>query len=204
MTQTAFAELRIYEVAPGRMDHMLARYRGPLRELFARHGVEVTGAWHADFGPRSPLFVYLMHWPSLEARTQAWSGFYADPQWARVRTETNGGSELVERYDLNFLTPITALAPESPEPMEELELHIGQVRIGAGAAARQWLQQQAPSVLHASGGQLLGAYECMTGSDLPRVCVFVGWRTAQARRNAASALAVAPLERADRYALQRA
>lgn len=204
MTQTAFAELRLYEVEPGRMDHMLARYRGPLRELFARHGIDVTGAWHANFGPRSPLFIYLMHWPSLEARTEAWNGFYADPQWARVRTETNGASELVERYDLNFLKPITALPTALPEAMGELELQIGQVRIGAGGAARQWLQEQAPKVLQASGGQLLGAYEYMTGNDLPRACMFVGWRDDLARRNAASALAVPPLGRADRYALQRA
>lgn len=203
MTATAFAELRLYEVAPGRMDDMLARYRGPLRELFARHGIEVAGAWHADFGPRAPLFIYLMHWPSLEARSQAWGGFYADPQWARVRNETNAGSELVERYDLNFLSPITPLSIDTLEPMQELELHLCQVSIGASAAARQWLQAQAPLVLRASGGQLLGAYECMTGNDLPSACAFVGWRDTQARRNASSVLSVAPLGRADRYALQR-
>lgn len=204
MTQIAFAELRVYEVAPGRMGDMLERYRGPLRELFARHGVEVTGAWHAESGPRSPLFVYLMHWSSLEARARAWNGFYADPQWARVRAETNGASELVERYDLHFLSPITALRPESSRPVQELELQMCQVRIGASGAARQWLQAQAPQALQDSGGQLLGAYECMTGEDLPRVCVFVGWRDAQARLQAPSVLAVDPLGRADRYALRRA
>ena len=202
MPQIAFAELRLYEVAPGRMDDMLARYRGPLRELFARHGIEVAGAWHAQFGPRAPMFIYLMHWPSLEARAQAWGGFYADPQWSRVRAETNRGSELVERYDLNFLSSITQLASDPAITSQELELHICKVSIGAGAAARQWLQEQAPSVLKASGGQLLGAYECMTGDDLPRACVFVGWSDAQSRLGASAALAIVPLGRADRYVLQ--
>lgn len=203
MNQTAFAELRLYEVAPGRMDDMLLRYRGPLRELFARHAIPVVGAWHADGGPRTPLFVYLMHWPSLEARTLAWNGFYADPQWARVRRETNGGSELVERYDLNFLRTITALPTDLSEATSQLELQVCQVKIGAGALASQWLQERAPAALRDSGGELLAAYECMTGQDLPRVCAFLAWPDEQTRRRANSVMAVPPLGRADRYALQR-
>lgn len=203
MSISSFAELRIYEVEPGRMADMQARYHGPLRELFSRHVIEVAGAWHSTFGPRSPLFVYLMHWESLEARQQAWNGFYADPQWHRVRSETNRGSELVERYDLNFLRPITPLSAYADADFAQVELCASRVRVGAGGTARQWIEQEAPQALASEGGQLLGAYEHLTGNDLPRVSLFVGWRNPQASVAAVAALAVDPLGRADRYLLQR-
>lgn len=204
MTASAIAELRFYEVEPGRSEDMRARFQGPLRQLFERHGIRVAGAWFSGHGPKAPLFIYLMHWPSLEARNQAWEGFYADPEWARVRTDTNQGSELVERYDLNFLKPLAALPAQTPEAFAELELYVAQVKVGAGGAARQWLQAQAPAALAQAGGQLLGAYEYMTGNDLPRVCLLLGWNDLQKRRQALSSLMVPPLLRADRYSLHPA
>lgn len=201
MTPSPITELRFYEVEPGRSADMQARYHGPLRGLFARHGIRVAGAWLSACGPKAPLFVYLMHWPSLDARNQAWDGFYADPEWARVRTETNRGTELVERYDLNFLKPVRALPEALPEEGAELEMYVAQVRVGASAAARQWLQAEAPAALARAGGQLVGVYEYITGSDLPRVCLFLSWRDPADRAKALSSLMVKPLLRADRYFL---
>jgi hypothetical protein len=198
MVDTSFSELRLYEVEPGRMDDMVARYHGPLQVLFGRHGIRPAAAWRSSGGPRSPLFVYLMHWRSLEERTAAWNGFYADPEWARVRTETNRGSELVERYDLNFLREIV---PLTPGEAREIELYTARVRIGAGGPARTWIQDEAPAVLQFSRARLLGAYEHLTGNDLPRVSLFLSWNDDEARRQALQALEVAPLERADRYSL---
>lgn len=201
MTSSPITELRFYELEPGRSADMQARYHGPLRALFTRHGIRVAGAWLTAYGPKAPLFVYLMHWPSLEARNQAWDGFYSDPEWARVRTETNRGTELVERYDLNFLKPVMALPEALPADGAELEMYIAQVRVGASAAARQWLQAEAPAALARAGGQLVGVYDYITGNDLPRVCLFLAWRDPKDREKALSTLMVKPLLRADRYSL---
>lgn len=201
MLNSPLTELRLYEVEPGRAADMKARFHGPLKQLFLRHGIEVSGAWISSYGPRAPLFVYLMRWSSLEARDAAWNAFYADPEWHEARTQTNRGSELVERFDLNFLRDIIPLKTAAIDASGDLELLLPRVKIGAGAQARQWLLNEAPQVLDRAGAQLLGAYECVTGDDLPRTCLFVQWQSPSARAAAISALEVAPLGRADRYLL---
>lgn len=201
MSNASFAELRLYRVEAGRMGDMRARYHGPLQQLFSRHGIQVDGAWHSSNELHAPLFIYLMHWDSLEQRQHAWGGFYGDPQWQQVRDETNCGSELVERFDLHFMRPLKALANAAGEGFAQIEMLVPRVRIGAGGPARQWLSQQAPSVLAQHGAAMLGAYEHLTGNDLPRVCLFLGWSNAAARQGSLRALEVDPLGQADRYVL---
>lgn len=185
------------------MQDMTARFHGPLQRLFARHRISVVGAWQSSYGARSPLFVYLMHWPSLEMRNEAWNGFYGDPEWYAVRAETNGGSELVERYDLNFLRPIVPVASDVLTEFQETELYITRLRIGTSRSASAWIENTAPAALAGSDGCLLGAYEYLTGEDLPRTALFVGWNSAEGRTRAVSALEVDPLGRAERYLLHQ-
>ncbi|MEM5386801.1 NIPSNAP family protein [Paraburkholderia phymatum] len=201
MSTPSFAELRFYSVEPGRMHDMGARFHGPLQRLFERHGISVVGGWQSSYGARSPLFVYLMHWPSLEVRNHAWNGFYGDPDWYQVRTETNRGSELVERYDINFLRPIVPLGSDELNEFEEIELYVTRLRVGTSRLASQWIEGTAPAQLARSGGRLLGAYEYLTGDDLPRAALFLGWKGAQDRNGALSTMEVDPLGRADRYLL---
>jgi len=197
----AFFELRLYEVQAGRMNDMVVRFDGPLNELFRTHGIEVTGAWQTTAGPRSPLFVYLMRWDSMCSRDQAWGGFYADPAWQQARTETNRGSELVERYDLNFMREIVPWRGAATSEPACLELYMPKVAIGCGAAAREFMAQRAPDLLQAHGGTLLAAYDCMTGNDLPRACLILGWLSDEQRRAGLACLEQSPLGRADRYLL---
>lgn len=201
MLNSPLSELRLYEIEPGREADMRARFHGPLKQLFQRHGIEVSGAWISSYGPRAPLFVYLMRWSSLEARDAAWNGFYADPAWHEARALTNRGSELVERFDLNFLRDIVPLKVEAINAADDLEMLLPRVKIGAGAQARQWLLNEASKALDRVDARLLGAYECITGSDLPRACLFVQWPSAAARAEAPTVLEVEPLGRADRYML---
>jgi hypothetical protein len=201
MSTPSFAELRFYSVEPGRMHDMAARFHGPLRRLFARHGIPVVAGWKSSYGARSPLFVYLMHWPSLEVRNHAWNGFYGDPEWYEVRTDTNRGSELVERYDINFLRPMVPLASDDLSEFEEIELYVTRLRVGTSRLAAQWIEDTAPTELARSGGRLLGAYEFLTGDDLPRAALLLGWNSAQGRNSALPVLEVDPLGRAERYLL---
>ena len=98
-------EMRFYAVTHGRTADANARFTGQLPELFARHDVQCAGAWNALAGPGAPRFVYLLAYRDFAHREAAWSGFYADPQWAMVRAQTNAGHEMIESHDLFFLKP---------------------------------------------------------------------------------------------------
>lgn len=196
----AFYELRLYRVERGRMAHMRERWRNDLARLFERHGVAPLGAWEATSGPQLPLFVYLMHWPDWAARQRAWEGFYADPQWAEARARTNAGSELVEGFELNFLSEI--LPWHSAPETADVELWLPEVDIGRGVAARALIEKELPAAAAQSGGQVLGAMEFLTGERLPKVAVFL--HAGEDRgQSVAAVLECAPLGRAVRYGLKR-
>lgn len=198
----AFCELRLYQVAPGRMDDMVDRLRGPLQILFARHGIRPVASWHTVSGPDHPVFIYLMNWASLDERSRAWGGFYADPEWQEARERTNRGSELVERYALNFLRPIQAMAADDVAAHGTHELLLPEIAIGKSARAQEEVSHLA-AALSRIGARLLGAYECMTGDDLPRAALFVSWPDDATRRVHASLFERHPLGRAQRYQLER-
>jgi hypothetical protein len=197
----SFHELRIYSIASGRMPDMLARVHGPLQQLFRRHGIAVVGHWVATAGPHCPAFVYLVQWPGWAEREAAWGGFYADPEWHRVRAETNGGSELVERYELHLLREVHGWHA-APQEASCHELLFSQCAIGASGGALRAIRQEIPNRLAQHGGQLIGAFECITGVDLPRFAFWIAWKTRQARDAGVDLLALPPLGRTQRWLLE--
>lgn len=201
MNTEAFYELRLYQVQAGRMDDMLARWNGPLAQLFERHQVRPLGSWQTARGAQ-PVLAYLMRWESMRDRDAAWSGFYSDPQWHQARLESNRGSELVERYELNFLRAAAPLDAQAAQGFACQELYLPEIEIGASAAARRFMAEQAPQLLRGRGGALLGGFEFMTGADLPRAALLLGWNSGAEREAALDCLAVRPLGQAQRYVLQ--
>ena len=197
----AFHELRIYSVEPGRTADMLDRVRGPLKALFAHHGIGVLADWTAAAGPACPAYIYLMRWESWAQREAAWRGFYADPQWHEARARTNRGSELVERYELHFLREAAPWVEQPPAGIACRELFVSRCTVGASRAAQELIRNEIPAALAPSGGVLLGAFEFITGTDLPRFALWLGWPDAVARERARNALAMKPLGRADRWLL---
>lgn len=196
MSDIALAELRMYSVEQGRMEDMKSRYRDHLTRLFERHGVTVAAAWECLQGPQTPLFVYLMHWKSWDLRVKAWQGFYGDTEWPQVREATNQGTELVERYDLNFLKPIVALASHGADLPQEMEMYISKVKVGKGALAQRALEQ---TLSADDSTSICGAYEFLSGNDLPRSCIFVQRGAHQDQR---PVWEQAPFDRADVYQLK--
>ncbi|MES2978815.1 MAG: NIPSNAP family protein [Pseudomonadota bacterium] len=198
----SFYELRLYSVESGRMPEMLARLHGPLKQLFARHGVTVIDHGVATAGPSCPTFVYLMKWPSWQEREAAWAGFYADPEWHRVRAETNRGSELVERFELHLLRESVGWHTPGPETTC-YELLVSQCKIGASGAAHHMVREQLPTRLAERGAVLLGAFEFITGVDLPRFAFWLGWKDRAERDAGIDLLAINPLGRSQRWLLER-
>jgi len=89
-------ELRSYEVVPGRMPAMHARFRDHTLGFFWKHGIGVVGFWEALVGTTNVLH-YILQFESLAHRERVWNAFMADPDWQRVRAESEKDGPIVAR-----------------------------------------------------------------------------------------------------------
>ena len=94
-------ELRTYYAAPGKLEDLHARFRNHTLKLFKKHGMEVVGFWgptDKEKGSENTL-VYILAFPSREARDKSWSAFRGDPDWQAVAKESEKNGKLVEKID---------------------------------------------------------------------------------------------------------
>lgn len=97
-------EMRTYTPSPGKMDALLARFRDHTLKLFEKHGMTNVGYWVTQ-GPE-PKLVYLLAFPSKDAREAAFKAFGADPDWQKARAESEkDGVKLAAKVESVFLSP---------------------------------------------------------------------------------------------------
>lgn len=96
-------ELRSYDVVPGRMPAMHARFQNHTMGLFRKHGIEVAVG-------TSNVLHYVVRFDDLGHRERAWAAFGADPEWQRVRAESERDGPIVARIRNEIWRPV----PYSP------------------------------------------------------------------------------------------
>ena len=102
-------ELRIYETIPGRLPDLNTRFADHTVGFFKRHGIQVVGFWTEDIGTSNQL-VYMLGYDSLADRETKWAAFQADPDWNKVRSETEKNGPINARVRNMILKP-TAYSP---------------------------------------------------------------------------------------------
>ena len=98
-------EIRTYYAAPGKLEELHARFRDHTVKLFKKHGMQIVGFWgptDKETGSENKL-IYILAYPSREAREQAWKTFGADPDWQAARKKSEENGRLVEKVDSVFL-----------------------------------------------------------------------------------------------------
>ncbi|KQZ46656.1 hypothetical protein ASD54_21840 [Rhizobium sp. Root149] len=184
-------ELRIYAIAPGRLEDMARRFRDDIKTLFPRHGIRIIGSWTCYSGPKMPAFVYLMRWKNFEERAAAFGSFVADPDWHEARERTNGPSELVEHYEIQFLRGLDTGELSEPMPLsagETYELALHCAANGRAAAMRETLMKYDLAARSQAGAKVIGVFEGISGSRLPSLVSLVRWNDANQWLNAQSAI----------------
>jgi hypothetical protein len=94
-------ELRTYRAAPGKLDDLHARFRNHSIGLFDKHGLEVVG--FCEHGAGDGTLVYLLAFDSRAAAAAAWEEFRTDPEWIRVRAESEQDGILTAGVDSVFM-----------------------------------------------------------------------------------------------------
>ena len=97
-------EMRTYTPSPGKLDALHARFRDHTLKLFEKHGMTNIGYWVTK--DAEPKLVYLLAFPSKEARDASFKAFGADPDWQKVYAESQkDGVKLAAKVESVFLSP---------------------------------------------------------------------------------------------------
>jgi NIPSNAP len=108
---TTVYELRVYHAAPGKLGELLARFRDHTTKLFEKHGMKDVAYWTpVDEPERDNMLIYILQHPSREAATANWKSFQDDPEWKRVKEESEANGKLAERIDSTFMA-LTDFSP---------------------------------------------------------------------------------------------
>jgi len=98
-------EIRTYYAMPGKLEDLHARFRDHTLKLFKKHGMQIVGFWgptDKEAGSENKL-IYILAYPSREAREQAWKTFGADPDWQAARKKSEENGKLVEKVESTIL-----------------------------------------------------------------------------------------------------
>jgi len=104
-------ELRVYHAAPGKLGELLTRFRQHTTKLFEKHGMKNIAYWTpVDEPDRDNVLIYILQHSSREAAAANWKAFQDDPQWKRVKEESEANGKLTEKIDSTFLA-LTDFSP---------------------------------------------------------------------------------------------
>ena len=99
-------ELRLYHVNEGKLDALIARFGDHTDAIFQRHNIKSIGYWRPEDAPYSHnLFVYILEHPSREEARKNWAAFQADPEWKKVKADSETEGPLANHIDSYFMDP---------------------------------------------------------------------------------------------------
>lgn len=102
---TRVFEMRTYYAAPGKLDALNARFRDHTCKLFEKHGMTNLGYWMPLENPELKL-IYVLAYPSREARDASWKAFSADPDWNKAKSESEKDGKLVAKVEQIYFTAL--------------------------------------------------------------------------------------------------
>jgi len=105
-------ELRIYHTYEGKLEPLLKRFRERETKIFERLGMHGVGYWTPDDEPlKGRTLVYMLRHKSRAAATESWAKFSKDPEWVKLKAESEADGAFVEKHDITFMT-LTDFSPK--------------------------------------------------------------------------------------------
>jgi NIPSNAP len=99
-------ELRLYHVKEGKIEALKDRFRNHTDAIFRRYNMKSIGYWSPEDAPDSQnLFIYILEHSSRHEAEKNWAAFQADPEWKKVKAESEANGPLVDHIDHYFMDP---------------------------------------------------------------------------------------------------
>lgn len=127
LRQNPFYEMRIYYAAPGKLEDLNARFRNNTTRIFAKHGMVNVGYWMPIENPENKI-IYILAYPSRQARDESWKNFSSDPEWQAVAKASEANGRLVSKVETFYLettdySPTVKIEKKSPTRTFELRTY---------------------------------------------------------------------------------
>ncbi|MGV3589727.1 MAG: NIPSNAP family protein [Adhaeribacter sp.] len=127
LQQNPFYEMRIYYAAPGKLEDLNARFRNNTMRVFAKHGMVNVGYWMPIDNPENKI-VYILAYPSRQARDESWKNFSSDPEWQAIAKASEANGRLVSKVETHYLeltdySPAVQIEKKSPPRTFELRTY---------------------------------------------------------------------------------
>lgn len=106
-------ELRTYTTHPGRLPALNKRFRDHTMKLFEKHGMTNVMYWTPV--DKEDTLIYVLKHKSPEAAKKSWAGFRGDPEWVKVRTESEKEAPIVMKVESVYMKT----TDYSPMPAED-------------------------------------------------------------------------------------
>jgi hypothetical protein len=100
---TRVFELRTYTTPDGKLDQLNARFRDHTRQIFDRHNMTSIGYWTPIDTPNT--LVYILAHSSVDEAKKNWDAFRADPEWQKVKAESETQGLTGIKVESRFLKP---------------------------------------------------------------------------------------------------
>jgi hypothetical protein len=105
-------ELRIYHTYEGKLEPLLARFRGPERKIFERLNMHCVAFWTPTDDPlKNRTLIYILRHKSRAIADQNWDKFRTDPEWVKLKAETEANGAFVEKHESTFMA-LTDFSPK--------------------------------------------------------------------------------------------
>jgi hypothetical protein len=97
-------ELRTYTAAEGKLDALHARFRNHTLKLFQKHGMTNVAYWRPMDDPlKKDTLIYVIKHSSREAAAKSWDAFRKDPDWLKVKADSEKSGQLAAKVTSVFL-----------------------------------------------------------------------------------------------------
>ncbi|MEM7049496.1 MAG: NIPSNAP family protein [Acidobacteriota bacterium] len=98
-------ELRTYITYEGRLEALNTRFADHSIALLRKHGAEVVAFWTpVDGNNAENTLIYIVAFPSREARDQIWHAVFSDPTWPKIKADSEKGGKVVKRVTSRLMT----------------------------------------------------------------------------------------------------
>ena len=99
-------ELRTYTAANGKLDNVVARFRDNTVRIFNRHHMKSVGYWLPTEGDKAgKTLIYILEHANHEDALKNWAEFNTDPEWQKVKAESEKDGKIVTNAERVFMSP---------------------------------------------------------------------------------------------------
>lgn len=96
-------ELRTYYASEGKYQDLITRFQNHTLKYFYKHNMRLEGFWLPMGDNKENKLVYLLSYPSREAREKSWGEFTKDQDWQIVVKESIAKGEIIAKVENIFL-----------------------------------------------------------------------------------------------------